>query len=213
MAQVKTFVFNDFQINTCLIIGNKNSCIIVDPGCYSQSEKDHLLKFISDNNLKPIMLVNTHAHVDHVLGNAFVKQHFDIPFYCNKKDEALLKSSTEQGIMFGFNAEPSPNIEFDITENDTLTIDGQTLEIFEVPGHSPGSIAIFSKDDGFIIAGDVLFKNSIGRTDLPGGDYNTLIASINNKLMPLDDGTIVYAGHGPATTIGNEKSTNPFLNQ
>lgn len=212
MTQLHTFVFNPFQENTYLLADETGECIIVDPGCYFEEEKYTLFNFIQKNNYRLTKIVNTHCHVDHILGSAFLSSKFNVSFEANKEDEFLLQNAVEHGKMFGFDVEPPPAISKYLAENEDLVFGSTILKVLHVPGHSPGSIALYCKAQKFVITGDVLFSGSIGRTDLPGGDYNVLINSIKNKLLSLPDDVIVYAGHGPSTTIGHERRTNPFLN-
>lgn len=212
MTQLHTFVFNPFQENTYLLADETGECIIVDPGCYFEEEKYTLFNFIQKNNYRLTKIVNTHCHVDHILGSAFLSSKFNVSFEANKEDEFLLQNAVEHGKMFGFDVEPPPAISKYLAENEDLVFGSTILKVLHVPGHSPGSIALYCKAQKFVITGDVLFSGSIGRTDLPGGDYNALINSIKNKLLSLPDDVIVYAGHGPSTTIGHERRTNPFLN-
>ena len=211
MVKISKFVFNDFQVNTFLLIGNNRDCIVVDPGCHKENEKEQIKNFIAKNNLKPILVLNTHGHVDHVLGINFMKETYKIECAAHKEDLIIFENTIEQGMIFGLDVKTPPKIEKYYNDGEQLEFDNGTLEIAHVPGHSPGSIAIIGRKDKFAIVGDVLFNGSIGRTDLYKGDYKTLIDSINNKLMVLDDDFVVYPGHGPETTIGNERNTNPFL--
>lgn len=210
--EVTTLTFNQFQENTYVISDNTKECIIIDPGCYKDFERTELTDFIKTNNLKPVKLINTHCHIDHILGNKFVSEKWDLELYAHKKDLPFLTNSGAVAKMYGFEKyEVSPYPKYFLKEKDTLKFGASELEIIFAPGHAPGHICLLSKKEGFIIAGDVLFNGSIGRTDLPGGDYNTLIKSIKTKLLPLDENTIVYCGHGPSTSIGKEKMSNPFL--
>ena len=212
MITIKPFVFNPFQENTFVVYDETNEAIIVDAGCYADNEKNILASFISDNQLKPVLTVNTHCHIDHVVGINYVKENYQIPLQTNKNEEMLLQASLEQGKIFGLNMDTPPAIDHYISDGDTIKFGNSELSVISVPGHSPGSVALYSMPDKAIIVGDVLFDGSIGRTDLPGGSYDTLINSIRTKLMVLPDDVTVYPGHGPSTTIGKEHDTNPFLN-
>lgn len=212
MITVKPFVFNPFQENSFVLFDESKECIVVDPGCYADNEKETITSFIEDHKLNPVKIVNTHCHIDHIVGINFIKSQYNVPLYATKNEEPMLKSSEEQGMLFGFNIGQPPTIDHYLSEKDTFTFGNSTLSILEVPGHSLGSIALYSAQDKFIIVGDVLFDGSIGRTDLPGGDYDTLIESIRTKLMTLPPEVTVYPGHGPATSIKKEHDTNPFLN-
>ena len=210
--KVTALTFNQFQENTYIISDNTKECIIIDPGCYQDFERTELTDFIKNNNLKPVKLINTHCHIDHILGNKFVSEQWKLELYAHKEDLQLLTNAEAVAKMYGFKKyEGSPYPKHFLKEGDTLKFGASELEIIFAPGHAPGHICLLSKKEGFIIAGDVLFNGSIGRTDLPGGDYDTLIESIKTKLLPLDENTIVYCGHGPSTSIGKEKMNNPFL--
>ncbi len=210
MIKVKSFTFNAFQENTYVLYDESKSCVIIDPGCYETSEKEILKKFITSESLKVEKLVNTHCHIDHVLGNKFVKDSYGVDLYIHKNDEATLKSVETYAPNYGFPQFESTNSDQFLEEGDSLTFGNSSLDILYVPGHAPGHIAFVSNLDHFCIGGDVLFRGSIGRTDLPGGDFDTLIKSIHNKMFKLPDDTTVYCGHGPTTTIGEEKVSNPF---
>ena len=210
--KIKSFTFNPFQENTFVVYDNTKECLIIDPGCYSENERTELRTFIMSEELKPVKLINTHCHIDHVLGNKFVSELWDLELYMHKEDLPVLENVKDISGFFGFeNYERSPSPKHFLAQGDTLNFGDSSFDILFTPGHAPGHICLLSKKDGFIIAGDVLFNGSIGRTDLPGGDYDTLIKSIKTKLLPLDENTIVYCGHGPSTSIGKEKMNNPFL--
>ncbi len=211
MITIKPFIFNSFQVNTYLLYDETNESIIIDPACSSEMEQQVLLDFIQKNNLSPRFIANTHGHIDHVIGVQAIADFFKIPFYIHKEDDFLLQRALESAIMFGFNLGQNPTADKFISESAPLTFGHSTIKLFHVPGHSPGSLVFYSENDGFIIAGDVLFNGSIGRTDLPGGNYETLISGIKEKLLVLPRETIVYSGHGNSTTIGHEHDTNPFL--
>ncbi len=198
--------------NTFIVYDQTKECIIIDPGCYSIEEKEELLSFININQLKPTLLINTHCHIDHIFGNNFVNKKWNTRLVINKLELEILKSAHVVAQSYGFNNyEPSPQPSKYIIEGDIITFGKSELKVLFTPGHAPGHISLYSKKDEFIISGDVLFMNSIGRTDLPGGDYETIIKTIKNKLLTLPKQTKVYCGHGPETTIDNEKNNNPFL--
>ncbi|MBT7895818.1 MAG: MBL fold metallo-hydrolase [Flavobacteriales bacterium] len=210
--KIKKFTFNPFSENTFIVYDDTKECIIIDPGCYENNERKELEKYISDNNLKPIMLINTHCHIDHVFGNQFVCKRWGLDLQINKLDLDILKNNVELAQLYGFeNYEISPMPKKFLNENDKINFGNSTLTIILTPGHSPGHISLYSSKEKIIISGDVLFNNGIGRTDLPGGNYDTLIKSIKEKLLVLEDETIVFCGHGPSTTIRKEKLNNPFL--
>lgn len=212
MIQIKTFIFNPFQENTYLLYDETKEAVVIDPGCYNNQEEDELVSFINDNELKLVRLLNTHCHIDHVLGNRFVKEKFNLQLEANKEDEILAKNAKSHGATFGIQMqEEAPDIDVYLNEGDQIKFGNSTLEIVHVPGHSPGSIVFYNKNEQFMIVGDVLFNDSIGRTDLPGGNYDLLASGIKGKLFPLGDDMKVFPGHGTYTTIGKERRTNPFL--
>jgi hydroxyacylglutathione hydrolase len=211
--KIKTFQFNDFQENTYLLIDEgSNECVIVDPGCNGTEEQKKLSTFIDDNNLTPVRLVNTHCHIDHILGNAFVSKKYNLPLEAHAGEVPVLLAGHRTASMYGIPYETSPDIALFLDESQQILFGVQKLSILFTPGHSPASICFYNETSGQLIAGDVLFHMSIGRTDLPGGDYDTLIGNITQKLWPLPDETAVYPGHGIPTTIGFEKKHNPFFN-
>lgn len=211
MLKIKSFVFSPIQENTYLLYNELNHCIIIDPGCYFPEEKDELKAFITQSGLQPRLLLNTHCHLDHVFGNKFVAEEYGLSLQIHEKEKAMLEFAPASGLMYDL---PFDNYTGDLLflkEGENLVLDGDELEIFFVPGHSPGHICFYCTKQSFIISGDVLFNRSIGRTDLPMGDHQTLLSSIRKKLFVLPDETVVYSGHGPVTTIGDEKRENPFL--
>ena len=211
MIKIKTFIVNPFQENTYLLYDETGEAVIIDAGCYSQAEKDELLSYLKANNLVLKRLLNTHSHIDHILGNQFIVANFNLELESHKEDEFLIKRAKEQAASFGISIESSPLPTKYLNEGDQIKFGDSVLDIIHAPGHSPGSIVFYNKVEGFMIVGDVLFNQSIGRTDLPGGNYDTLISSIKNKLFPLGDEMEVYCGHGSNTTIGQERISNPFL--
>lgn len=211
MLQVKSFEFSPIQENTYILYNEFNSCIIIDPGCYFDEEEETLANFIDKMKLTPKMLLNTHCHLDHVFGNKYVAEKYGLVLRIHEGEKKVLEFAPASGLMYNM---PFDNYsgEFDfIEEGDTITMDNDSLKVLLTPGHSPASLSFYDEKDGFVISGDALFKQSIGRTDLPGGDYDTLIKSIQTQLLTLPDATKVYSGHGPVTTIGDEKRNNPFL--
>jgi len=209
--KIKSFIFNLFAVNTYLIYDETKECVIVDAACINDNEKNKIVDFITQNNLKPTAILSTHAHVDHVAGNAFIKNKYQIPIYAHKADDNLLKKAMDKGLSYGMQIEEPPMPDYYLDDGDIFKFGNSELTILHVPGHSLGSIAFHSKKDNFIIGGDVLFNGSIGRTDLENGDLDVLLNSITKKFFTLDDNTIVYSGHGPETSIGNEVRSNPFL--
>tara|TARA_B100001939_G_C16919327_1_gene608525 strand:+ start:688 stop:1332 length:645 start_codon:yes stop_codon:yes gene_type:complete len=213
--KIKTFTFNPFAENTYVVYDEETKdCIIIDPGCYDSSEEKILFNFISSKKLVPKRLINTHCHIDHIFGNNFVMKNWNIKLFTHKKEEELLNQSENIAKSYGFeNYQPSPKADSFIDENDNIELGKEQFKIFFTPGHSPGHICLYNKKNNFLISGDVIFMNSIGRTDLPGGNHKTLIESINTKIINLPDETTIYCGHGPSTTLVNEKINNPFLNE
>lgn len=209
---IKTFTFNPFQENTYLLFDETKEAVLIDAGCITETEKLTLKRFIDENGLTLKRLINTHLHLDHQFGNEFVADTFGLLPEANQQDEFLLANVVEQARSFGFSVEEEAQaLGAYINEGDEIKFGNCSLKAIHVPGHSPGSLAFYSEKEGVVFAGDVLFRNSIGRTNLPYGDYATLILSITKKLLPLPDSTVVYCGHGPSTTIGSEKSSNPYL--
>jgi glyoxylase-like metal-dependent hydrolase (beta-lactamase superfamily II) len=211
-TKVEFFTFNPFQENTYLLYDETGECIIFDPGCYDEREKARLLSFIEGNNLKPVRLINTHCHIDHVFGNLFVSKTWNLPLEIHRDELPVLEAAPLLAPYFGVKIlEPSPAPGHFIEDGDYIVFGKSKLKAILTPGHSPSSLSFYCEEDKFLIAGDVLFRESIGRTDLPGGDYDTLIKSIKEKLLPLGDDVRVYPGHGPSTTISHERRHNPFF--
>tara|TARA_B100000767_G_scaffold19610_1_gene17931 strand:+ start:575 stop:1213 length:639 start_codon:yes stop_codon:yes gene_type:complete len=210
--KIKSFAFNPFQENTYVVYDDTKECIIIDPGCYTDKERYQLRSFITSEGLKPVKLINTHCHIDHVLGNMFVSELWDLELYMHIEDLPLLENAGNIGKMYGLeDYEGSPYPKHFLAQDDTLTFGESSFKILFTPGHAPGHICLYSKENNLLIAGDVLFQGSIGRTDLPGGDHSTLINSIITQLFPLSNETQVFCGHGPSTNLGYEKEHNPFL--
>jgi glyoxylase-like metal-dependent hydrolase (beta-lactamase superfamily II) len=211
MLTVKCFAFNPVQENTYVLSDEKDACCIIDPGCYFGNERNALKEYIEQQRLSPKMLLNTHCHLDHVFGNKFVGETWDLPLHLHEKEEPVLAAAPEWGRMWGMPFENYRGELNFLAPGRSLNLGQHTLEILFLPGHSPGSIGFYCAEQGFLIGGDVLFRGSIGRTDLPGGDHETLLNSIRSRLWPLPDETVVYPGHGEPTTIGWERVHNPFL--
>lgn len=209
--QVQSFIFNPFAENTYVLYDDTRECIIIDPGCFDRNEESQLSGFIRKNELKPVRLINTHCHIDHVFGIPFVMKEYDLQLEIHKGELPVLRFAPQSGMMFGTPVDPMPEPGGFIEEGDTISFGNTKLEVLFTPGHSPASICFFDPKSAQLISGDVLFKDSIGRTDLPGGDYKTLMNSIFNKLMVLDDKVRVYPGHMDSTTIGAERRQNPFI--
>jgi len=210
MLNVTCFVFNPFQENT-YVIDNGSQAMIIDPGCFDQKEREELRKHLSDNGLEPVYCINTHCHLDHIFGNGWVHDEYGLAPQIHRDGVEILNMGKASAELYGLPYDPSPEPGKFIEPGENYELGEDQLEVLFVPGHCPGHIALYNPECGFVIAGDVLFQRSIGRTDLPGGDMSTLLASIKDVLFALPDGTLVYCGHGPTTTIGEEKRGNPFL--
>ncbi len=211
MLYVKIFLFNPLEENTYLLYNEFKECIIIDPGCYYEEETEQVAEFITKNSLKPVKLINTHCHLDHVFGNKFIAEEYGLTLEIHPNEKKMLDLAPSSGLMW--------NIPFDnyqgellwLKEGTTIKLGADALKILFLPGHSPGSLGFYSENQGFVISGDVLFKLSIGRTDLPGGDFDVLEKSIRNVLYALPDETIIYPGHGQFSTVGAEKRMNPYV--
>jgi hydroxyacylglutathione hydrolase len=210
MLQIQSFVFNPFQENTYVLFDETRQCVIIDPGCFEEGEKQELVSFILENQLSVQLLLNTHCHVDHVLGNSFVKEKFKTKLLIHTLDEPILKAVSVYAPNYGFYQYQETSADGYMKEGDIIRFGNQSLNVLFVPGHSPGHVAFYDEPTKIIIGGDVLFYNSVGRTDLPGGNHALLMESIRTKFFTLPDDVTVYPGHGPETTIGFEKRTNPF---
>ena len=212
--KIKIFEFNPLGVNTYVLSDETGECIVIDAACFYADEKELLINYIQDNDLVIKRLINTHLHFDHIFGVNAIASQFGLKFECHKADEFLLDNLTEQLQLFGIpttNGNIKPEILNFLNEGDVIEFGNQILEIMHIPGHSPGSIVFYSKENNSVFSGDVLFRESIGRTDLSRGNFDQLIEGINTKLFILPDETKVYSGHGPSTTIGHEKKNNPFV--
>jgi len=213
MLKIKVFTFSPIQENTYLLYNEHKECIIIDPGCYFPEEQQELKAFLDSNHLTPKMLLNTHCHLDHVFGNKFVAETYGLKLHLHPKEEVVLQFAPTSGLMYDMPFDNYKGEFIFLKEGDKINLIEDELEVIEAPGHSPGSICFYCKEQKFLIGGDVLFNGSIGRTDLPMGDHQTLLISIKQKLFVLPDDVIVYSGHGQETTIGNEKKFNPFVGE
>ncbi len=211
MLTVKFFAFSPVQENTYILYNEAREAIIFDPGCYFNSEKATLKGFIDAHKLKIEKLVNTHCHLDHVFGNKWVSETYGVELFLHRNEEKVLAFAPQSGQMWGLPFDNYPGPLHFIQENSEIQLGTDVLKVFLTPGHSPGSLCFYCEKQGFVIGGDVLFRESIGRTDLPLGDHQTLLKSIREQLFTLPDDIVVYPGHGPSTTIGWEKKHNPFL--
>ncbi len=211
MIKIQAFSFNAFQVNCYIVSNDEGKCFIVDPGCSTKNEKQRLYNYISSENLTPELIIYTHAHIDHILGAKAVAEHYQIKVAGHKDGEYFLDSATSSASLYGMEFDGSAYPEIYLNESAPLMLGEEKIQILETPGHADGSISLYMENDNFVIVGDVLFRDSIGRTDLPTGDYDVLMNSINSKLFTLSDDTTVYPGHGPSTSIGYEKVNNPFV--
>lgn len=208
---VHSITFNPFEENTYIISNDANECIIIDPGCSNREEQNELMEIVRQNQWKPVRLFNTHCHIDHILGNDFVVKTYGTGLEIHSGELPVLKAGTAVAAMYGIPYEVSPDPVAFIEPGSEIKFGDGRLKVLFTPGHSPASICFYNEADGWVIGGDVLFYESIGRTDLPGGNHNTLLHSIRTQLFTLPGETIVYPGHGPQTTVGYEKMFNPFL--
>lgn len=212
MIQIKSFVFNPYQENTYVLYDEKSrDCLIVDPGMDGPAEERMLQSFIEEEGLNPVLLLNTHCHIDHVLGNRYVFEQWGLIPQFHKNEVPILVAVDNYAPQMGIRYETSPIPAIFLEEGQDLDFGGHILKVIFTPGHSPGHVCYFSETQNFLLGGDVLFRNSIGRTDLPGGNHETLLRSIATQLYTLPEETIVYPGHGSHTTVGFEKKTNPFV--
>ena len=213
MIKVGVLPFNPFQENTIVLSDESGECVIVDAGNYNPQEDAALSKYITDNGLKPVMAVNTHGHVDHMLGVNYVKETYGIPFAIHGKDKFLIDSAPTHGAIYGFKVDKVPTVDSDLEGQKELKFGNTVFQIIETPGHTPGHVAFYNSDNKLLLTGDTLFRESIGRTDLPGGDYSWIMRSILDKLIPLGDDVHFYPGHGMESTIGHESLYNPFVTE
>ena len=211
MIQIQSFQFNAFGENTYVLYDETKDAVVIDPGCYEASEREELDTFIENNGLNIKKLLNTHCHIDHVLGNLHVSHKYGVDLWIHELDLPLLSGVKIRAQQFGFPMYQEKDADQFFKEGDIISFGNSNLEVIFTPGHAPGHVVFLNKKENICIGGDVLFKQSIGRTDLPGGNHEELLSSIRNKLFVLDDNMTVYPGHGPTTTIGYEKVHNPFL--
>lgn len=212
MIKIESFVFNFFQVNTFVLFDETKECVIIDPGCINPGEKKELIDFISNNDLIPVKLLNTHSHIDHILGDVFITESYGLKPEIHKGGLPFMERLKESANAFEIVIETVPEPGKYLYDGDIIKFGNSSLRVLETPGHADGSICFYSKEQNFVIVGDVIFNQSIGRTDLPTGDFDMLAKSIKEKLYTLPDDTVVYPGHGPETSIGFEKRNNPFVN-
>lgn len=207
--KIKSFEFNAFQENTYVVSDTERNAIVIDPGCYSREEEQELAAYIKQEQLNIVALLNTHAHIDHVLGNAFIKENYGVAYYLHQADITTLNAVQQYASLYGFEGyRLSPEPDFLMEDQSELVFGSMRIKVLHTPGHCPGHVVFYFESEGIVINGDVLFNGSFGRTDLPGGNLETLKASIFKTMFTMPDNTLVYCGHGPSTTIKNERLSN-----
>lgn len=211
MIEIKKFVFNGFEENTWVLYDETKACVIIDPGCSTPAEQQELDDFIRIRNLKPVGVYNTHLHIDHMFGNEYVMNKYNLKLLIHPDGVHFLNTAVGFASVFGYDLQGVPAHQGEMREGEVIRFGNSELEVIETPGHAAGSFCFINRPQKFVIVGDVLFRGSIGRTDLPSGDFDQLMDSIKNKLFSLGDDFLVYCGHGPETTIGEERRENPFL--
>lgn len=211
MLTVQTFTYNPFSENTYVVSNENKEAIIIDPGCYTRQEKEHLINTIRHQGLSPKLIFLTHTHIDHVCGLLAMKQYFKTPIIGHPLAQRGLDTTPMVANLYGFQVDDMPMIDKVMDEGETIQLGNDTLDLLFCPGHAPDHLVLYSKRDSWMIVGDVIFNGSIGRTDLPGGNFETLMDSIHSKILPLPADTVMYPGHGPKTTINEEITNNPFL--
>jgi hydroxyacylglutathione hydrolase len=209
--KIYKLVFSPIQVNTYILADSSGDCAIIDCGCYDDGEFKQLTKFIEDKDLNPVLLLNTHCHLDHIFGNGFILEKYGLSSHFSELEEPNRRQAPNHAMLFGLEMKISPPAKAYIEHNQLTGFGNISLKALHVPGHTAGSLAFYSESDNCVFTGDALFAGSIGRSDLPGGDFNTLITAIKKHLMTLPGETVVYSGHGPETTIEKESRTNPYL--
>jgi glyoxylase-like metal-dependent hydrolase (beta-lactamase superfamily II) len=211
MIKIQKFVFNTFQVNSYILQEESGECVIIDAACYEDREKQEVKEFIEKNNLKLVRNLNTHCHIDHILGNGFIAETFGIYPEFHEASVPFLVAASEIAVSFGYAMNEIPAPTRYLIENEKITFGTSVLKVLYTPGHADGSVSFYNKEQGFVITGDVLFRDTIGRTDLPSGNFDLLMKSIREKIITLPDDTVIYPGHGPETTVGYEKQNNQFI--
>ncbi|HPD64804.1 MAG TPA: MBL fold metallo-hydrolase [Bacteroidia bacterium] len=211
MLKVKKFIFNSFGENTYLVYNTSGEAVVIDPGMSDSGEEKQFISFLNDNKLKIIGLINTHCHIDHISGNRFIADTFQVGLSAHQGEMLNIQIADQQAVLFGMPKSNTPVISEFLEEGDEIKIDESSLKVLHTPGHTRGGISLYAEKEGFIVCGDLIFRGSIGRVDLPGGDYDTILKSIMMKIFTLPENTIIYSGHGDETTVGFEKKFNPFF--
>lgn len=210
---IAKLVFNPIMENTYIVWDDTKECIIIDAGNFSAREDAQLTDFISERGLKPVIAVNTHGHFDHAMGVGYLKETYGVKFACSSKDQFLVDSAQQSGAMFGVKCAPVPAIDIDLDKMEEIAFGATKLRVIKTPGHTPGHVSLYNEEQKVLFTGDTLFRESIGRTDLPGGDYSWIMTSILEQLVPLGDDVEFYPGHGDKSTIGHETLYNPFVTE
>jgi len=209
--KIYKFVFSPIDVNTYILVDDSGDCAIIDCGCYEEQESEEIENFIKEKGINPVLLLNTHCHLDHLFGNSFVLEKYGLRTFSSELDELNRKNASQHAMLFGLTMDTPPEPAGFISDNQIVTFGTTELKALHVPGHTSGSLAFYSEKNNCVFTGDALFSGSIGRTDLQGGNYETLIRSIKNKLFVLPPSTVVYPGHGNETTIEREMKSNPFF--
>jgi hydroxyacylglutathione hydrolase len=209
--KIYKLVFSPIEVNTYVLDDESGNCAIIDCGCFDRAESETLRNFLKEKKIKPVLLLNTHCHLDHIFGNRFMLEEYGLRTHSSEEDEMNRKNAVIHAKRFGLSMEEPPEPAEFITDNQIIAFSNEKFVALHVPGHTAGSIAFYNEKNNCVFTGDALFSGSIGRTDLDGGDFETLIKSITTKLFTLPPSTIVYSGHGNETTIGREMKTNPFF--
>jgi hydroxyacylglutathione hydrolase len=209
--EIYKLVFSPIEVNTYILADKSGDCAIIDCGCYDESECAEMLAFMESKNLKPVLLLNTHCHLDHIFGNGFILEKYGLKTFSSELDEPNRKDAAQHATLFGLTMNEPPEPAGFINDNQVVTFGTNKLVALLVPGHTAGSLAFYSEENGCVFTGDALFAGSIGRSDLPGGSFETLIKSIKTKLFVLPRSTVVYSGHGRETSIEREMKSNPYF--
>ena len=211
--EIKRLVLNPLMENTYVVWDETNECAVIDAGNMTARDDTQLIDFIRERGLKPVLAINTHGHFDHVSGVAYLKECYGVKFACSSKDLFLVESAAQQGAMFGMQCRPAPAIDIDLDAEEIIKFGNTTLQIIKTPGHTPGHVSLLNAEQRVLFTGDTLFRESIGRTDLPGGDYSWIMTSILERIVPLGDDVVIYPGHEAESTIGHETLYNPFVTE
>ncbi len=212
--EIQKFTFGPFGENTYVLVDKESKeAIVIDPGMYDNSERQRFKSYLESEGIIPKLLVNTHCHIDHVMGNAFVHEEYGLTPQMHENGSIVLAQAARSAEVYGLNYDHSPAGEASLKDGEELQFGSHSFKILFTPGHAPDHIVLYNAEDGYVIGGDVLFNGSVGRVDLPGSVPSDLVKSIQKKMYTLPDDTVVYCGHGPETTIGKEKKSNPFVSE